>query len=105
MAKLISIYWRDIPSQVIARQGRKNAKVQLSERFQVSIDKAAMRAGRQGSTQYLDDWRRVYQECGGELEKEAQLEAERFEKDYSDERLKQLAKSNGLDPEKTEGEV
>ena len=105
MAKLISIYWRDIPSQVIAKQGRKNAKVQLSERFQVSIDKAAMRAGRQGSAQYLDDWRRVYQECGGELEKEARLAAERFEKDYSDERLKQLAKSNGLDPEKTEGEV
>ena len=105
MAKLISIYWRDIPSQVIARKGRKNEKVQLSERFQVFIDKAAMRAGRQGSDQYLDDWRRVYQECGGDLGKEARLAAERFEKNYSDERLKQLAKSNGLDPEKTEGEV
>ena len=105
MAKLITIYWRDIPSQVIAKQGRKNAKVQLSGRFQVSIDKAAMRAGRQGSGQYLDDWRRVYQECGGDLEKEAWLVAERFEKNYSDERLKQLAKSNGLDPKKTEGEV
>ena len=105
MAKLISIYWRDIPSQVIAKQGRKNAKVQLSKRFQVFIDKAAMRAGRQGSGQYLDDWRRVYQECGGDLEKEAQLAAERFEKNYSDERLKQLAKSNGLDPRNTEGEV
>ena len=64
-----------------------------------------MRAGRQGSTQYLDDWRRVYQECGGEVEKEARLAAERFEKDYNDERLKQLAKNYGLDPKKTDGKA
>ena len=48
MAKLISIYWRDIPSQVIVKKGRKSAKIQLSERFQVAIDKAAMRAGGRG---------------------------------------------------------
>ena len=61
---LISIYWRDIPSQVIVKKGRKSSKIQLSERFQVAIDKAAMRAGRQGSSEYLDDWRRDYTECG-----------------------------------------
>ena len=26
MAKLISIYWRDIPAQVIGQQGRKRVK-------------------------------------------------------------------------------
>ena len=46
MTKLITIYWRDIPSQVIAKQGRKSVKIQLSNRFQICIDKAAMRAGR-----------------------------------------------------------
>ena len=101
MARLISIYWRDIPSQVIAKLGRKSAKIQLSERFQVSIDKAAMRAGRQGSTQYLNDWRRDYKECSGELKKEAQLAADRFEKEYNVERLQKLVRGKGLDPEKS----
>ena len=100
MAQLISIFWRDIPSQVIAKRGRKSVKVQLSKRFQVCIHKAAMRAGRQGSAQYLDDWQRVYQNCGGELKKEAQQAAEEFEVDYTDERLQQLARANGLEPKK-----
>ena len=100
MPQLISFYWRDIPSQVIAKHGRKSAKVKLSERFQICIHKAAMRAGRQGSTQYLDDWRREYNDCGRKLEKEAQQAAEQFEADYTDERLQQLARANGLEPKK-----
>ena len=99
MAKLISIYWRDIPSQVIVKKGRKSAKIQLSERFQVAIDKAAMRAGRQGSSEYLDDWRRDYAECGDELDKEVVEAAERYEAEYSDERLSLLAKDKGIDQE------
>ena len=49
MAKSTIIYWRDIPSQVVVKQGRTSAKAQLSKRFMEAIDKAAMRAGRQGS--------------------------------------------------------
>ena len=45
MAKLITVYWRDIPAQVIAKRGRETAKVQLSERFQKAIHRPAMRAG------------------------------------------------------------
>ena len=56
MAKSTIIYWRDIPSQVVVKQGRKSAKAQLSKRFMEAIDKAAMRAGRQGSKEYLEDW-------------------------------------------------
>ena len=100
MAKLISIYWRDIPSQVIAKKGRTSAKVQLSERFQVAIDKAAMRAGKQGSAEYLDDWRRSYSDCGDNLDKEASEAAEKYEIEYSDDRLTLLAKEKGVDPEK-----
>ena len=100
MAKLISIYWRDIPSQVIAKKGRTSAKVQLSERFQVAIDKAAMRAGKQGSAEYLDDWRRSYSDCGDNLEKEASEAAKKYEIEYSDDRLTLLAREKGVDPEK-----
>ena len=46
MAKLITIYWRDIPSQIVAKSGRRSAKVRLANRFQDAIDRAAMRAGK-----------------------------------------------------------
>ena len=46
MAKLTIMYWRDIPSQVIAKIGRRSAKVPLGSRFQEAIDRAAMRAGK-----------------------------------------------------------
>ena len=58
MASLTSIYWRDIPAQVIVKRGRETAKAQLSARFQQAIDRAAMRAGQRHSDAYLAEWRR-----------------------------------------------
>ena len=58
MASLTVVYWRDIPAQVIAKQGRKSAKKMLSDRFQEAIDRAAMRSGAAGTDDYLEDWRR-----------------------------------------------
>ncbi len=58
MAKLICIFWRDIPSQVIARVGRDNIKRELHPRFAQAIDRAAMRAGKGSSDLYLAEWRR-----------------------------------------------
>ena len=56
MAKLISIYWRDIPAQVIGRAGRRTSiKKELDARFAKAIDRAAMRAGRGSSDAYLED--------------------------------------------------
>ena len=44
MAKLISIYWRDIPAQVVGRAGRRGgAKKELAPRFAKAIDRAAMK--------------------------------------------------------------
>ena len=99
MPQLITIYWRDIPSQVIAKQGRKSAKVKLSERFQEAIDKAAMRAGRQGSDQYLEDWWRAYEDCGPDLEAAANTRAKTLEEQFSDDELKCYVKAKGLTPE------
>ena len=58
MAKLIVISWRDVPAQVIVKRGRDTAKVQLSQRFQEAVDRAAMRAGKSSSNDYLNDWKR-----------------------------------------------
>ncbi len=68
MAKLICIYWRDIPVQVVGRSGRTNVKKELAPRFAQAIDRAAMRAGRGSSDAYLADWRRESEEVSGDLE-------------------------------------
>jgi hypothetical protein len=47
------VSWRDIPAQVKARSGRTRAGRELSERFQVFIDRAAMRAGLFNTDDYL----------------------------------------------------
>jgi hypothetical protein len=58
MAQLIITYWRDIPSQVTVKAGRKAEKKMLSERFQEAIDMAAMRSGAAETDDYLAEWRR-----------------------------------------------
>ncbi|MEZ5594582.1 MAG: virulence factor [Gammaproteobacteria bacterium] len=98
MGKLITVYWRDIPAQVIAKRGRESAKIQLSERFQVAIDRAAMRAGKGGSEQYLDDWRRVTQSCGDDLNAAARQAADQLEARFSDEFLERVVKASGRLP-------
>lgn len=100
MARLITVFWRDIPAQVIVKGGRRSAKVALSDRFQVAIDRAAMRAGKGSSDAYLEDWRRSPpQECSDALEDEAAAEAARLEAQYSDHRLERLVKAGGVQQE------
>ena len=98
MAKLISIYWRDIPAQVVGRRGRTNVKKELEPRFAQAIDRAAMRAGRGSSDAYLADWRRESEMVSGDLEqivadRVAELEA-RFDADY----LEKVVKAGGQIP-------
>ncbi|HLB79273.1 MAG TPA: virulence factor [Dongiaceae bacterium] len=96
MAELIVVRWRDIPAQVIVKQGRRTAKRQLSERFEKAIDRAAMRAGLRDTDSYLGEWRRAEPEaCGDDLEAEAAAAAARLEADYDDARLARLVASGG----------
>ena len=96
MASLILLYWRDIPSQVIVKAGRKTAKRELSERFIRAIDAAAMRSGASDTDAYLADWRRAEPvECGDDLEAEAEAAAARLEAEYDNSRLAALAANEG----------
>jgi len=98
MASLIILYWRDIPSQVIVKAGRKSAKRELSERFIRAIDAAAMHAGAKSADAYLEDWRRSDPiPCGDDLETEAEAAAARLEAEYDTHRLAVLAKRDGRD--------
>ena len=44
MHDVIIVYWKDIPAQVIVGKGRRATKIQLSERFEQAIDRAAMKS-------------------------------------------------------------
>ena len=101
MAKSTIIFWRDIPSQVVVKQGRTSAKVQLSKRFMEAIDKAAMRAGRQGSKEYLEDWRREIETCQGDPKTVANTIALELEQKYNDDILKAIVKNKGLKTDQT----
>jgi len=98
--KLTTILWRDIPSQVIVRAGRKKAKQQLPHRFQAAIDRAAMRAGKGGSDAYLEEWQRqtTQLETSDDIEKTASACAAELEAQFSDEDLEGLIRNKGFLP-------
>jgi Virulence factor len=101
MAKLIVISWRDIPAQVVVKKGRETGKVQLSHRFQEAVDRAAMRAGKSGSADYLADWQRsAPRACSDDMQAEADAEAAKIEAQYSDEDLLRLIRAHGVDETK-----
>ncbi len=96
MPDVTIVYWRDIPAQVIVGQGRRGAKVQLSERFEQAIDRAAMKSGARDTDSYLADWRKAAPYAvEGEPTDIAQAEAARLETDYDMARLKTLIDNHG----------
>ena len=97
MAFITVIWWRDIPAQVVAREGRRQSKEVLHPRFQVAIDKAASRAGKRAYNEYIEEWRRVQRPCGDDIEAEVAAEVARLETDYDRHRLAQLIQSGGVD--------
>lgn len=96
MPKLTIIYWRDIPAQLIGQQGRKRHKQELSPRFAVAIDRAAMRAGRGSSKAYLEDWRRESRPCEGDIGERVSEEAARLEMAWPDDVLEKVVKAGGV---------
>jgi hypothetical protein len=95
MAKLTTVYWRDIPAQVIAKERRDTAKIVLTERFAKAIDKAAMRAKMAGTDAYLEQWRREVVNCSRDLQAAADTAAKTLEHDFDDARLEVLIKNGG----------
>ena len=95
MAQLITVYWHDIPAQVIAKAGRQSAKRELSPRFQEAIDRAAMVSGEHGTDAYLAAWRREVGACADDLDAEAGAAAARIETEFDEARLAELVKSGG----------
>ena len=99
MANLIITYWRDIPSAVSVKIGRKEEKRMLAERFQEAIDMAAMRGGATDTDSYLADWRRAEPVAvGGDLAAEADRAKADLEATYDKDKLKSLIANGGKAP-------
>jgi hypothetical protein len=97
MAEVTIVYWRDIPAQVIVGKGRRGAKVQLPERFEQAIDRAAMKTGADGTDDYLAEWRKaqVSTELSGSDMEIAQSQANALDAEYDTDRIKALIANDG----------
>lgn len=54
LAEYQILYWHDIPLQVRAGNRRDRVRLELSSRFLVAVDRAAMASGLTGTDEYLD---------------------------------------------------
>ena len=93
---LTVIWWRDIPAQVVAKDGRRASKVVLHPRFQVAIDKAAVKAGKRAMDDYIAEWRKTQEPCSDDLETVANDEAARLEAAYGKPELAALVAGGGV---------
>ncbi len=91
------LYWRDIPSMLKGKVGRKRVAQPLDNRFMEAIDAAAMRTGDTNSEEYLEDWRASESAPieGDDAQEFLQQIAAGLEADYPRERLVALIKSGG----------
>ena len=96
MADVVIVYWRDIPAQVIVGKGRKASKIQLPERFEQAIDRAAMKIGAEDTDSYLAEWRKAESySVDGEPDLIAKSEATRIDTKYTKQKIKELIDNDG----------
>ena len=98
MGKMITIYWRDIPSQVIYKLGREKYKKQLNPKFEIAIDRAAMRAGKGSSDAYMSEWRRETVAMQGNPQELVDNLVNELENQFTDEVLEKTIKAKGIKP-------
>ena len=100
MGKLITVFWRDIPSHIIFKKKSGKFKKQMSPRFEKAIDRAAMRAGKGSSDAYMADWRReIVKIKTDDPQSIVDQEIELLEQMFSDDLLEKTVKSKGIKEE------
>ncbi|MBA2740030.1 MAG: virulence factor [Actinomycetota bacterium] len=88
--QLSVIWWRDIPTQVVASHGGHTVRAELPARFTAAVDRAAMRAGLAGSEDYLAQWDRRARPCGDDLQAEVDAEVADLADRYPSSRLTEI---------------
>ena len=97
MAQLRIVYWRDIPGQVVIREGRRSTRLRLSPRFSRAIERAAYRLKKHDDNALFDPWHDVAQPFDGDVREQAQQLVRSLESQYTDEVLENLIRASGVD--------
>ncbi len=97
MAQLKVVFWRDIPGQVVYRDGGRNRRLRLSPRFFRAIERATYRVRKTGEDALFDPWHDVTQPVEGDVREQAARLVQQLELEYTDEILDSLVRAQGLD--------
>lgn len=80
MAKYRIIYWKHIPTMVIASENGEQARVSLPPRFQTAVDAYAMAEGSTDAGSYSAGWRKsTWEERAGSPQEVAEAIAAELE--------------------------
>jgi hypothetical protein len=98
VAQLKIVYWRDIPGQVVIREGRRSTRLRLPGRFMQAIERAAYRLKKKQQDALFEPWHDVTQPLDGEdIRLQARRLVEHLESHYTEEVLETLIRASGLD--------
>ncbi len=104
--ELVIISWRDIPAQVNGGTGPDKQQWILPRRFHGAIDRAAMKAGKKTSGEYVQEWRRssvpLPEGFSGDYQAAVIAEAARIENEFPMDRLRLFIATGGWDPERAD---
>lgn len=98
-SEIVTIWWRDIPTQVNGVSGTQIDKQPLSHRFLWAAQRAAKKADLMDSHSFTRQTRRTstpFEATDGNLADVVALEAQRLELQYSDDLLVRLVEAGGL---------
>ncbi|WP_131115832.1 virulence factor [Lichenihabitans psoromatis] len=96
MADLYVLSWRDIPAQVIVRDGLRTITRDLPKRFSDAIGRAASREGPAGIDDDPSQWREsAARRCSDDLEAAARDAIDEIERNYDGKMLAELSAAAG----------
>jgi Virulence factor len=98
-SEVVTIWWRDIPTQVNGLSGTQIEKQPLSHRFLWAAQRAAKKADLLDSHAFTRQTRRTstpFDPLDGSLDEVVSLEAQRLELLYTDDLLTRLVEAGGL---------
>ena len=97
MAQLKIVFWRDIPGQVVIREGRRSTRLRLPPRFNRAIERAAYRLKKKQQDALFEPWHDVAQPFKGDVKEQAAELLRHLDTYYTDEVLETLIRANGVD--------
>jgi hypothetical protein len=97
VAQLKIVYWRDIPGQVVIREGGRSTRLRLPYRFMKAIERAGYRLRKKQQDALFEPWHDVTHPFSGNIREQASLLVQQLEAQYTQEVLETLVRASGID--------